>query len=151
MRMKYYMHNKEPKNYNKFKLPSTWQPYPVPCNTLEDYFEETKSELAKVRIKHSLANTPKCEGNAIHSLQTDKSIVIKKFDKGRGIAILNTEDYRLEALRHLSSPQYKSLSEDITTYTSLELKNLSNYHIIGIPPKSLNWGKSNAYFCLAIN
>lgn len=124
MRIKYYMHNKEPKKYNKFKLPSQWQPHPMPCNELEDYFEETKRGLAQITIKHSLTNIPKSECNAIRSLQKDTSIVIKKFDKGRGVAILNKEDYQLEALRQLSGPQYKQISNDITANTSMEVKTL---------------------------
>ena len=124
MRINYFMHDKPSKPYTKFRVPSTWQPRPTPCCNLEDYFLNTKASLAKIPVRHAGRNLSCQELAAIRSLRNDTSIVIKKFDKGRGIAILDKEDYISEALRQLSSHQYKCLDSDITHVTILKVRSL---------------------------
>ena len=55
---------------------------------------------------------------ALRELKADKTIIIKKCDKGGGIAIMNTDTYKTKILNMLNDPQvYTKLIEDDTTYT----------------------------------
>ena len=90
MRMRYFMFKKDKNPIKTFKLPSKWVPRPTPCQELEDYFEATRELIASVMIKNHSHNLTFQERKALKSLQNDKNIVIKPFDKGRGIAILNS-------------------------------------------------------------
>ena len=124
MRVKYFMHNKSSHPYHKFRLPSTWKPRVTPCVALEDYLYNTKALLAKIPIHPAEYNISKLERSAIRSLRNDNTIVIKRFDKGRGVAIINKSDYKTEALRQLSGPQYQILTSDITMETISLVKSL---------------------------
>ena len=128
MRIKYFMHDKSSKPYHKFRLPSTWKPRVTPCTALEDYLFNTKALLAKIPIHPAESNISNLERSAIRSLRSDKTIVIKKFDKGRGVAIINKSDYKKEALRQLSGPQYQQLTSDITMETTAMVKTLVSNH-----------------------
>lgn len=84
---------------------------------LEDYLEATKKELAEIPIKNAKSNTSKAEQIALRQLAKDCTIVLKPFDKGRGIAILNRNDYKAETERQLKSHHYHKLEDDITSET----------------------------------
>ena len=57
------------------------------------------------------------ELHARKAIRNDSSLVIKPFDKGRGIAILNRSDYKAEIERQLQSHHYEQLPGDITPET----------------------------------
>ena len=50
--------------------------------------------------------------------------MIKPFDKGRGIAILNATDYKTEILRQLNGIHYTRISVDITNETKIMVRNV---------------------------
>ena len=69
-------------------MPSAWVPQPAPCNELDNYLEVTKELIAAIPIKNSLQNLTFCERKTLQSLKNDTNIVIKPFNKGRGIAYI---------------------------------------------------------------
>ena len=62
---------------------------------------------------------------AWHSLQNNKDLVLKSYDKGRGIAIMSREDYLHEGYRQLSNREhYMKLEYDNTKETADMLQEL---------------------------
>lgn len=104
---------------HKFRNPSSWTPGPSPSVTLEDYLEGMKTELSKVPIKNVHPNMTKAEKQAVNSLRNKSDIVLKKFDKGRGICVMSKKDYIEEGLRQLTDRKsYLSLDYDMTKATA---------------------------------
>ena len=80
------MQNKMRGSLSKFRLPSTWSPRVTYSRDLEDYLEATKEELAAIPINNAKSNTSKAERIALQQIAKDQAIILKPFDKGRGIA-----------------------------------------------------------------
>ena len=110
------MHNK-PSKKHPFKPPSTWLPTTTPSTTLENYLEATKFELAHIRLRNQKSNMSKQELSAITTLKNNTDLVIKPYDKGRGICIMNRADYLKVGFKHLESEHYTPLDQDITQQT----------------------------------
>ena len=127
------MHNKTSQS-QPFKPPSTWSPESTFNLKLEDYLEATKFELAHIRLKQQTNNMTKKHRSALLQLKKKEKIVIKPYDKGRGICIMNTLDYLAVGFRHLSSQHYKQLEQDTTQDTSQLVHNaltkMANQNII---------------------
>ena len=123
MRIRYLMWDKPKQPLTRFKLPSQWVPDPTYSQNLEDYLEATKTSLAKIPIHNVLKNTTKAEQCALNALKNDKSIILKPFDKGRGIAVMNRLDYKAEILRQLSNVHYEKLESDLTDQTKIDVLN----------------------------
>ena len=79
--------NKEDRPFSKFRLPSTWMPQPAYSNRLEDYLEGTLTEIASLPIRNAKSNITKAEMYALKAIRNDRSLIVKPFDKGRGIAL----------------------------------------------------------------
>jgi hypothetical protein len=88
MRIRYYAAIKGWKSRHNFRNPSTWKPGLMPNLGLEDFLEGMKTELAKVPIKNVQQNMSKEELLAIKRLKNNPNIVLKKFDKGRGVCVM---------------------------------------------------------------
>ena len=121
MRIRYIMQNKK-NRFFKFRLPSKWVPEETTNSNLEAYLEATKIEIAKIPINSATDNTPKSERFALEALKNNRSIVIKPFDKGRGIAIMDRSDYQAEIERQLLSQHYEKLESDITLCTKATVR-----------------------------
>ncbi|KAJ8019842.1 hypothetical protein HOLleu_41605 [Holothuria leucospilota] len=117
MRLRYNFQNKESGSISKFRLPSTWMPRPAYSNHLENYLEATLTEIASLPIRNAKSNIKKAEMFALKAIWNDRSLIVKPFDKGRGIAILNCSDYRAEIERQLQSHHYERIPSDITPET----------------------------------
>ena len=117
MRLRFVMKDKPTRITSKFKEPSKWCPQPTYSRNLEDYLEATITEIAGIAIHNAKNNISKAEVIALNALKNDTSIVIKPFDKGRGIAIMNRNDYQAEIARQLGSHHYERLNHDITAET----------------------------------
>ena len=75
-------------------------------------------ELPKADIKYS--NLSREEWNAIRSLADDRSIIIKKADKGLYIVIWSRNDYLMEAEKQLSDKKvYREVSNSENVLTKL--------------------------------
>ena len=104
---------------HKFRNPSTWTPGQTESVSLEDYLEGMRTELSKVPIKNIQPNITKAELQAIKALKSNPDIVLKKYDKGRGICIVSKIDYVEEGLRHLKERKsYLKLDYDMTSSTA---------------------------------
>ena len=87
-----------------FSTKSTWNaPRGHPC--LEVFLSQVENELFQI-TKQDLrySNLSKEEWRAIRSLADDRSIVIKKADKGSCVVVWDRNDYVLEAEKQLSDP-----------------------------------------------
>ena len=122
MRTAYIMHRKRTTNH-PFKPPSKWHPKTTPSNTLNNYLEATKAELAHIRLRNQKRNMTRLETSALRNLKNNPEIVIKPYDKGRGICILNQSDYLQVGYKHLDSQHYMELSQDITPTTISMVQN----------------------------
>ena len=94
-----------------FNPKSRWQPpQGHPC--LEVFLSQVENELfelPKAVIKYS--NPSREEWNTIRSLADDRSIIIKKADKGSCIVIWGRNDYLMEAEKQLSDKKvYQEVS-----------------------------------------
>ena len=69
-----------------------------------------------------VASNLKAERSALFiGLSKRQDLVIKPFDKGRGICALNVTDYIHEGERQLSGPHYEELREDQTGETLIRV------------------------------
>ena len=98
----------------KFKIPSTYQPYPgsYPAE-IDELSILLKQELRKlpeqVRIKDNLTKSDRI---AIKELKSKQDIVIKSADKGSAIVIMDRDDYVFEAERQLKiNRHYRQINE----------------------------------------
>ena len=119
MRIRYLASIKKWGPRHKFRNPSTWIPGPVPSMALENYLEGMKTELCKVTIKNVQPNITKVELKALNNLRKNPNIVLKKFDKGRGVCVMSRKDYISEGLRQLCDRKsYLKLEHDTTDHTA---------------------------------
>lgn len=118
MRMKYIMRNKLSKQ-PLFKLKSTWDPRSSDNIALEEYLDETKLELSKLKRLHPKDNMSKAERVAIAQLKKNSGIVVKPLDKGKACAVVSREQYVQEAQRQLSAFQYQKIDGDMTNETAI--------------------------------
>ena len=99
----------------KFKRPSTWTPkiFDPAVRTFVSNVNKSLSELnLKNRESHNLS---KNERESLAKLKLNKSIVIKKADKGSSIVVMNRSDYIKEAEKQLSDKKfYKEIPLDLT-------------------------------------
>ena len=125
MRIRYHAAgNRWPKRH-KFRLPSEWQPGPTECNDLEDFFESLKLELSKISYRKVKPNYSSNEKKAWEARKGDPEIILKPYDKGRGIAVIPKTHYLEEGYRQLGmKEQYMKLDYNPTTHTADMLHNL---------------------------
>ena len=78
------------------------------------FFSPTENKLFEITKQDlSYSNSSKEEWRAIRSLADDRSIVIKKADKGSCVVVWDRNDYGLEAEKRLSDPRvYRDVSID---------------------------------------
>ena len=113
--------------------------YSNKCTLYENSFIRTND-------KNNINNS---EIQGLRDLQNDNSIVIKPFDKGGGIAIMDRVHYINEASRQLLDPKYyKKLDKLLITETAIEIKNILNdmYMLGKITKKQFNYLTGPARF-----
>ena len=104
MKTKWYFRNEISENFSEvpaFSTKSSWKPTQVHPN-LEVYLSQVENELFSIvdePIRYS--NLSKEEWIAMRSLADDRSIVIKKADKGSCIVVWDRNDYLREAEKQL--------------------------------------------------
>jgi hypothetical protein len=119
LRIRYLAAIKKWEPRHKFRNQSSWTPGPTPSIALEDYIEGVRTELSKIPIKNVQPNITNAEKQAVNSLKNNPKIVLKKFDKGRGICVLSKRDYINEGLRQLNDRKsYHKLDHDMTNDTA---------------------------------
>ena len=121
MRTKWYFKyepTKEFSNIPAFSPKSTWTP-PNGHPNLEVYLSQIENEVFKIpKEQLGYSNLSKLEWEAIRSLAGDRSIVIKKADKGSCVVVWDRLDYLMEAEKQLKDRkvyQEVRFSENILT------------------------------------
>ena len=87
MSIRYHAAGKRWPKRHKFRLPSEWQPEPTMNNDLEDIFESHKIELSKIPLRNVESNHSPNDKKAWETLKQNPEIILKPYDKGRGIAL----------------------------------------------------------------
>ena len=113
MRLKWFFHNEPTPSFNEtpaFKTKSSWNPSKGhPC--LEVYLSQVEKELFELAVSHlGYSNFTKEEWTAIRSLADDRSIIIKKADKGSCVVVWDRNDYIAEAEEQLRD---KNVYQDV--------------------------------------
>jgi len=101
---------------NKFKVPSDYTPpkgsYPPEIDLLQNQLKVAIRNLPD--RKRTPDNLLKAERSALRELKSNKSLVIKKADKGAAVVLLDRQDYCKEAQRQLLNKiHYKSIEAPI--------------------------------------
>ena len=114
MRLKWYFRNEPTSNFSEvpaFRTKSTWNP-PKGHPNLEVFLSEVEKELFSCTSKKlGYSNLSTEEWKAMRSLADDRSIVIKKTDKGSSVVVWDRNDYVMEAEKQLSDANvYKDVS-----------------------------------------
>ena len=86
----------------RFSPKSSWKP-PLGHPNLEVFLSQVENELFEITEKPTrYSNLSQEDWRAIRMLADDRSIVIKKSDKGFGIVVWDRADYLTEAEKQLS-------------------------------------------------
>ena len=114
MRIKWHFRNEPTQDFSSkpaFSPKSTWNP-PVGHPNVEVFLSQIEHELFQISNKSlPYSNLSKEEWEAIRSLADDRSIVIKKADKGSCIVVWYRYDYLLEPEKQLDDNSvYKDVS-----------------------------------------
>ena len=114
MHLKWHFRNDTTPNFSEipaFRPKSTWNP-PKGHPNLKVFLSEVEKELFKCPDKNlGYLNLSSEEWKAMHSLADDRSIVIKKADKGSSVVVWDRNDYVMEAEKQLSDANvYKDVS-----------------------------------------
>ena len=83
--------SRERKQTTPFYVKSIWETPVQQLVALETFLEEVKFELANIPIRRPKDNLSTSERRALHNLLGDKTIVVKKADKGTTTAIMSRE------------------------------------------------------------
>ena len=105
MRIKWHFRNEPSDNFSErpaFSPKSSWKP-PLGHPNLEVFLSQVENELFEITKEPTrYSNLSQEEWRAIRTLADDRSIVIKKADKGSCIVVWDRADYLREAEKQLS-------------------------------------------------
>ena len=76
--------------------------------------DELKTKIRRTFQNYSKVNVPYKFQHVIDNLSANKSIIIMRQDKGRGVTILDCKDYIEKCLNILDTTQFHKLSKDPT-------------------------------------
>ena len=98
--------NEQPETFsNVFRVPSSFTPKTKDA-AIEVYLTRLEEELMSVQAAGSnFSNLSVAEQEALRTIKSDNSIVIKGADKGSGVVVWDKEDYLLEAECQLSDTE----------------------------------------------
>ena len=113
MRLKWFFRNEPTPSFSEtpaFKTKSSWNsPKVHPC--LEVYLSQVEKELFELAVSYlDYSNFTKEEWTAIRSLADDRSIIIKKADKGSYEVVWDRNHYKVEAEKQLG---HKNIYQDV--------------------------------------
>ena len=124
MRLQYILHGKDYKPL-PFHVRSDWIPPFQPSVALETYLEEVKIELAEINVSRPKDNLPQSERKALKELMNNKSIVLKKADKGTTTVVMDKENKLAEGQSQLNDRKnYQPLAKLMVDTTSIKVRQL---------------------------
>ena len=91
MRLQYIFHGEESEPH-PFHVKSDWKPPVQPSVALETFLEEVKFELASIEFDKPKDNVSTGERQALKELSRNKSIILKKSDKGSTTVLMSRQD-----------------------------------------------------------
>ena len=91
MRLQYIFHGEESEPH-PFHVKSDWKPPVQPSVALETFLEEVKFELASIEFDKPKDNISTGERQALKELSRNKSIILKKSDKGSTTVLMSRQD-----------------------------------------------------------
>ena len=128
MQIKWHFRNEPSENFGEipsFRPKSSWKP-PKGNPNLEMFLSKVEQDLFKtIETPIRYSNLSSDEWKAIRSLADDRSIVIKKADKGSAVVVWDRVDYIKEAQKQLKDENvYKKVTElvDKSNHFFKELK-----------------------------
>ena len=129
---------------------SGWNPPKSKDKHLEDAIQYLK-DYPKEENKNVKNNLTKEENNAIKSLLSDKSIVIKEADKGGAVVVMDADYYRDKIREMLDDPNfYKEADEGADSRTRKLIHQLIEQHGKGLMDEEIdylcNFEHSTSYF-----
>ena len=125
MRLKDIFHGKE-NIQHPFYVKSTWEPPVQQSVALETFLEEVKFELANSPRKRPNDNLSPVERRALHNLLGDKTIIVKKADKGTTTVIMSREQKIKEGQILLNDlDNYRPLEKQMADETAEKVKQLT--------------------------
>ena len=96
---------------------------------LETFLEEVKFELANIPIKRPKDNLSPGERRALHDLLGDKTIIVKKADKGTTTVIMSREQKIKEGQILLNDlDNYRPLDKPMADETAEKIKKTNNFY-----------------------
>ena len=110
MRLQYIFHGEESEPH-PFHVKSDWKPPVQPSVALETFLEEVKFELATTELVKPKDNISTGERQALKELSRNKSIILKKSDKGSTTVLMSRQDKLNEG---------QVLLDDLNNYRPLE-------------------------------
>ena len=120
-----------------FTPKSSWKP-PKGNPSLKLFVSQIVKELFEVcKSNLGYSNIPKEEWQCMRSLANDRSIVIKKADKGSCVVAWDHEDYIAGASKQLNDESdYKSVRKKVMAFLKVKLLK-NNYSILQLNIKKL--------------
>ena len=95
--------------------PSTWIPPEPDSTNLTLFLEQTQNHLFNLSQHVAKPNLTSKQRSTLKNLGSNPELVIKPFDKGSGICLMETSLYISKIAEHLSDPDtYKELNSDPT-------------------------------------
>ena len=114
MRLKWYFRDEPTPFFSdqaSFSPKSSWSP-PASHPNLEVFLSQIEHELFRIPDKSlTYSNVTKEEWQAVRSLADDRSIVVKKADKGSCVVVWDRDDYLSEAEKQLCD---KAIYKDVS-------------------------------------
>ena len=148
MRIKWHFRNEPSENFSEipsFRPKSSWKP-PKGNPNLEMFLSKVEQDLFKlIETLTRYSNLSSDEWKAIRSLADDRSIVIKKADKGSAVVVWDRVDYIKEAQKQLKDENvYKKLN--FKNQNLSELVDKSSHLFRGLKTKGCITDKNLKYF-----
>ena len=110
MRLQYNFHGEE-REPHPFHVKLDWKPSVQPSVALETFLEEVKIELARTELVKLKDDISMGERQALKELSRNKSIILKKSDKGSTTVLMSRQDKLNEG---------QVLLDDLNNYRPLE-------------------------------
>ena len=148
LRCKWYFRNESqyiPSEVSTYKLKSTWNP-PKGSPALKLFLSKVKEDIFSVLSElPKKFNLNREEYLTMHSLQNDRSVIIKPADKGSAVVVLDRQDYLKEPERQLSdSSVYKKIK--VTEKALVDLVDKSNKIFVDLERRNIILKKEKNYF-----
>ena len=124
MRLQYIFHGEENEPH-PFHVKSDWKPPVQPSVALETFLEEVKFELASTALVKPKDNISTGERQALKELSRNKSIILKKSDKGSTTVLMSRQDKLNEGQVLLDDlNNYRPLDKPMVETTANKAQNL---------------------------